>query len=125
MASTAHSFGDGVWGIAAEETGFIIESVTHEFTQDQKSVKNRTGNDTGVTYYNEKVKVSLKGKIPATSAFSGTLAATLTLGNALDDYLKGGVSGGLTLVDGITVDFANEDYKGISLNATVWPSITA
>ena len=125
MASTAHSFGDGVWGIAEEETGFIIESVTHDFTQDQKTVKNRTGNDTGVTYYNEKVKVSLKGKIPATSAFSGTLAATLTLGNALDAYLIDGPNTGLVLVDTITIDYANEDYKGISLNATAWPCITA
>lgn len=124
MASTAHSFGDGVWGIAEEETGFIIESVTHEFTQDQKTVKDRTGNDTGVTYYNEKVKVSLKGKIPKTSAFSGNLAAALTLGNDVDAYLNATI-GGLILIDGITIDLANEEYKGISLNATMWPCITA
>jgi len=125
MAATATSFGDGSWGINSEETGFIIESVSHNYTNEMKPIKNRTGNTTGVTYYDEKVKISLDGKLPKTSPFSGTIASSLTLGNGLSAYLKGGVSGGLTIVEGVTIDQNMEDYKAIKLEAVFYPNITS
>lgn len=123
MASTSTSFGNGVWGIAVDETGFIIESVSHSFQNKNKTVLDRTGNTTGYTAYDETVKVSLKGKVPKTSAFSGTLASTLTLGNALSSYLKGGATSGLNIIESITIDLANEDYKSISVDCTNYPNI--
>jgi hypothetical protein len=123
MSATATSFGEGKFGIGAAETGFIIESITHDYTNSIKSVKDRTGNTLGISYYDEQVKVSLNGKVPKTLPFSGTLASSLTLGNALSAYLKGGNSG-LVLVDGITIDLANEEYQGIKITATNFPNIT-
>ncbi len=125
MAATAQSFGDGRWGIGADETGIIIESITHDYTNSSKSVKNRTGNTSGITYYDEMVKVSLDGKVPTTSPFSGTLAASLTLGNSLSSYLKGGVATGLTLIEGITLDYNQEDYRSFKLQATFYPNVTS
>lgn len=125
MAATATSFGDGKWGIDADETGIIIESITHDYTNSSKSLKNRTGSTNAITYYDEQVKVSLNGKLPKTSSFSGTLAASLTLGNSLSSYLKGGVSGGLTIVEGITIDLGQEDYQGIKITATFYPNLSA
>jgi hypothetical protein len=122
MAATATSFGDGKFGIGANETGIIIESISHDFSSSNKTVKDRTGNTSGISYYDEQIKVSLKGKVPKTSPFSGTLASSLTLGNSLSSYLKGGNSG-LVLVEGITIDLANEDYQGISINAVNYPNI--
>lgn len=125
MPATATSFGDGRFGIGAAETGFIIESITHDYTNSTKMVKDRTGNTSGISYYDEQIKVSLNGKVPKTSAFSGTLASSLTLGNSLSAFLKSGASSGLTIVEGITVDMANEDYQSFKLNATNYPNITS
>ena len=125
MSATSTSFGDGRFGIGADQTGFIIESITQSYTNSTKMVKNRTGNTSGVTYYDEQVKVSLKGKVPTSSPFSGTIAASLTLSNPLSSYLKGGVSGGLTLVESITLDYGQEEYQSISLEAVFYPNISA
>lgn len=125
MPATSTSFGNGSWGIGADETGIIIESISHNYSTEMKTIKNRTGNTSGVTYYDEKVKISLDGKVPSTSPFSGTIASSLTLGNSLSSYLKGGVSGGLTIVEGITIDLNQEDYKSFKLEATFYPNITA
>lgn len=122
MAATATSFGDGRFGVPAAETGIIVESISHAFSNSNKTVKDRTGNTSGITYYDEMVKISLKGKVPKTTPFSGTLASSLTLGNALSGYLKGGNSG-LVLVESITVDFANEDYQSFSLDCTNYPNV--
>ena len=123
MASTATSFGDGEWGIDSAETGILIESITHDYTNSNKTIKDRTGNTLGITYYDEQVKISLNGKIPETTPFSGTLAVALTLGNAPDNHLKGGVTSGLVLIEGVTIDMAQEDYKSIKISATKYPNI--
>lgn len=123
MASTATSFGDGKWGIDALESGIIIESITHDFSNSNKTIKDRTGNTIGITYYDEQIKISLNGKVPETTPFSGTLAAVLTLGNSPDSFLKGGMTGGLVLIEGITIDTAQEDYKSIKISATKYPNM--
>jgi hypothetical protein len=125
MAATATSFGDGRFGIGADQTGFIIESISQSYASSNKMVKDRTGNTSGITYYDEQVKVSLKGKVPKTSPFSGTIASSLTLANPLSSYLKGGTSGGLAIVETITLDYGIEEYAGISLDVVFYPNITA
>lgn len=122
MAATSTSFGNGDWGIGADETGIIIESISHDFSQSSKTLKDRTGNTSGVSFYDEQVKISLNGKLPKTSFFSGTLASSLTLTNPISSYLKGG-STGLVLVEGITVDYNQEDYKSIKINAVRYPNV--
>lgn len=125
MSATATTFGDGVWGISSAETGIIIESISLNSSNSMKEIKDRTGNTNTITYYDEKLKVSLKGKIPSSSAFSTTIAATTTVAN-LDtgDFLKGGVSGAAIIVENVTVDLANEDYQGISVDITVYPNVS-
>jgi hypothetical protein len=124
MPATATNFGDGRFGINADETGIIIESITHDYTNSNKSIKDRTGNTKGISYYDETISISLNGKVPKTSPFSGTLASSLTLSNGLSAYLKGGNSG-LVIVEGITLDFANEDYQAFKLQAKNYPNITS
>lgn len=125
MAATATSFGDGVFGITAEETGILIDSISHEYKNEKKSIKNRTGNTVGVTYYDETISISLDGRVPKTSSFSGTLAAVITLTNTPTNYLKGGVTGGLTIVEGVTIDMKSEEYQGIKITAVFYPNLTA
>ena len=124
MPATATSFGDGRFGIPNAETGIIIESISHAFSNSNKTIKDRTGNTTGITYYDEVVAISLKGRVPKTSPFSGTLASSTTLGNGLSAYLKGGNSG-LILIESITVDYAQEEYQSFSIEMKNYPNITA
>jgi len=123
----ATSFGtvNGSFGIATQQTGFLLDSVSDDYSQDSKTVKNITGDDTGESYYNERIEGSLEGYIPSTSAFSGTLASTLTLATAPADHLIGAVTGGTYIVTGVTRSSTSEDYRRISVKYKYSPTILA
>ncbi len=123
----ATSFGTttGVFGIAGQQTGFLLDSVSHDFSQDSKTVKNITGDDTGESYYNERIEISLDGYEPSTSPFTGTLASSLTLATAPVDHLIGAVTGGTYIVQGVTRSSTSEDYRRIAVKAKYSPTIVA
>jgi hypothetical protein len=119
------SFGsvNGVFGIAAQQTGFLLDSVSDDYTQDSKTVKNITGDDTGESYYNERIEISLDGFAPSSSAFSGTLASAIVLATAPADHLIGAVTGGTYVVTGVTRSSTSEDYRRIAVKAKYSPTI--
>jgi hypothetical protein len=121
------SFGsvNGVFGIAAQQTGFLLDSVSDDYTQDSKTVKNITGDDTGESYYNERIEISLDGFAPSSSAFSGTLASAIVLATAPADHLIGAVTGGTYVVTGVTRSSTSEDYRRIAVKAKYSPTILA
>jgi hypothetical protein len=123
----ATSFGttNGVFGIAAQQTGFLLDSVSDDYTQDSKTVKNITGDDTGESYYNERIEISLDGFAPSSSAFSGTLASAIVLATAPADHLVGAVTGGTYVVTGVTRSSTSEDYRRIAVKAKYSPTILA
>lgn len=121
----ATSFGSttGVFGIAAQQTGFLLDSVSHDYAQDSKQVKNITGDDTGESYYNERIDISLDGFEPSTSAFSGTLASAISLATAPADHLIGAVTGGTFIIQGVTRSSTSEDFRRIAVKAKYSPTI--
>lgn len=123
----ATSFGTttGLPGIAAQQTGFLLDSVTEDYEQDSKTVKNITGDDTGEMYYNERIMGSLEGWFPSTSGYSGTIASSISLATAPADHLIGAVTGGTFIVQGITRSSTSEDYRRISLRYKYSPTILA
>jgi hypothetical protein len=123
----ATSFGTttGVFGIAAQQTGFLLDSVSDDYTQDSKTVKNITGDDTGESYYNERIEISLDGFAPSSSAFSGTLASAIVLATVPADHLIGAVTGGTYVVTGVTRSSTSEDYRRIAVKAKYSPTILA
>jgi hypothetical protein len=123
----ATSFGTttGLFGIAAQQTGFLLDSVSDDYTQDSKTVKNITGDDTGESYYNERIEISLDGFAPSSSAFSGTLASAIVLATAPADHLIGAVTGGTYVVTGVTRSSTSEDYRRIAVKAKYSPTILA
>lgn len=123
----ATSFGSvtGVFGIAAQQTGFLLDSVSHDFAQDSKQVKNITGDDTGESYYNERIDISLDGFEPTATPFSGTLASAITLATAPTDHLIGAVTGGTYVVQGVTRSSTSEDFRRIAVKAKYSPTILA
>lgn len=121
------SFGttNGVFGIAAQQTGFLLDSVSDDYTQDSKTVKNITGDDTGESYYNERIEISLDGFAPSSSPFSGTLASAIVLATTPADHLVGAVTGGTYVVTGVTRSSTSEDYRRIAVKAKYSPTILA
>ena len=123
-ATATTSFASAVWGIASAQTGLILESVDYNYKPEKKEYKNLSGNTAGVVYYDEKVSISIAGLVPTATPFSITVASSLTLGNALEAFLKGGITGGVTIVDEVTTKVANEDYKKIDIKATFYPNLS-
>ena len=62
-----------------------------------------------------KVKVWLKGKFLTSSPWS----------NPILPYLKSGNSEGLTLVESITVDYGQKEYRSITIELIFDPNLTA
>lgn len=123
----ATSFGttSGLFGIASQQTGFLLDSVSDDYAQDKKNVKNIAGDDTGSSYYNERIDITLDGWVPASSAWAGTLASALVSANTPADHLIGSTSGGTTIVEGVTRTATSEDYRRISVKALYSPTILA
>jgi len=116
---------NGVWGIPAQQTGFLLEGVSWSYKCQTKHVMNITGDRTGRSDFDEDCVIALNGKIPATSAFSATISSSLTLATVPTDHLIGSITAGLTIIDTIESTQASDDYRSISLSATYCPGITA
>ena len=116
---------NGVFGIANAQTGFLLDSTSWAYSDDVKMVKNISGDDTGEAHYNERVEIQLSGFLPATSAFSGTLASSIALATVPTDHLVGSISAGLTIIQTITRNNSSEDYQRIELTAKYSPTIVS
>jgi hypothetical protein len=110
------------FGIAAAETGIILDSISYVYAQESKPIRNITGDTTGKSYYDERIEISMAGYLPTSSPFSTTLAAAITLVTAPTDLLKGSV-GSTTICEGITLPSTSEDYRRIEVTAMNHPLI--
>ena len=124
MAATALTNGSGDWGLESVETGIILNTISFQYTHQSATLEDITGNTESVTYYDEKVEISIEGEIPATSPFAGKLGNELTLLNAIPDHVRAGVAGGSVLIEDINVGHDRKGYKKVSVKATLFPNIT-
>lgn len=125
MAATSITHGAGDWGIDNAETGLIIENISFSFQHEKADIFDQSGNTTGVTYFDEKVEVSIDAELPSSAAFSGTLGTELTLVNSIPALIRAGVSGGALLLEDIQVTHNRKDYKKASIKAMFYPNVTA
>jgi len=116
---------NGVWGIPAQQTGFLLEGVTWSYKCQTKHVMNVTGDRTGRSDFDEDCVIALNGKIPSASAFSGTISSAITLATVPTDHLIGSMTAGLTIIDTIESTQAADDYRSISLSATYIPTLVS
>lgn len=121
MSATSVSHGVGNWGLSAAETGIILESLQYAYTHEKGEVFDLTGNTSGVTYFDEKVEISLDGEF---SGFSTTMGAELTLTNTIPALIRAGVSGGTVLVEDIQVTGNRKNYQRISVKAVYYPNVS-
>jgi hypothetical protein len=112
---------NGVFGITTAQTGFLLDGSSQTYEQDEKMVKNISGDDTGIAMYNERMQYSLSGFLPASSPFSGTIGALITLATAPADHLIGSMSGGKYITKNIVTTQAAEEYQRIELTGTYHP----
>ena len=115
---------NGVWGIPAQQTGIITDSVDWDYQSESKMLKNITGDRTGISFFDETCKISVGGSIPATSPFAGTISAVVILNTVPTDHLIGSISAGLTIITSIKSGQSNEDYRKVSFEAEYSPTLT-
>lgn len=113
----------GIWGITADETGLIIETIDFDFKDKEKAVLNKSGETIGYSFYDEMVEVSLKGLEASTSGFSGKLTATLALANAIPEHLHGAVTGGRNIIRSIKKSLNQEDMVKFDVSSRYCPLI--
>lgn len=112
----------GIHGIAADETGLIIESLDDTTKKQSNYQKNRVGNRVGRADYDHSIEITFKGQVTATAGFAQKVSAELTLTNALTaGFLPAGAGTGKTLIDEVSRTQAREDWVGISVNAELLP----
>lgn len=115
----------GTWGIAQDETGLLIETIDFDYKDKEKAVLNKSGETQGYSFYDEMVDVSLKGLATSTTPFSGTLAGSLSLANAIPDHLSGSVSGGRNIIRGVKKALNIEDFVKFDISSRYCPLIAA
>ena len=119
----ATTIGDGVFGLADDETGIITHTIKYSFSQDTTELEDKDNEVIGVAFTKEKVDITIDGKLPDSAAFDGKLGAALVLINTMPSYLQGSVSAGTTYIDKIDVDMDKGEYHDISLTAVYRPSL--
>lgn len=110
----ATQFGTAAGFGLTTQTGVITDGTSWNYTQQKKVIMDADGDPVASTYYGEGIEGTISGFIPSAAAFSGTLAASITLSDAPTDYLKGSV-GVLSIVESVSVTKSNEEYNRIEI----------
>ena len=82
------------------------------------------GDTIALSYFDERIEVSISGFVPGATPFATTLAAAITLVTAPTDYLKGSV-GSLTVVESVTRTHSSEEYQRLEITAMNHSLVTA
>lgn len=107
---------DLTFGIPSDELSLITQSVSISFKMEKKEVKDKQGEVTVVTCYNQTGEVSIEGYGDA----SAKVATRLTLVNTFATPTAGAL-----IIDTCDVTYANEDHVKSSVKATMYPGISA
>lgn len=112
------------WGISSDQTGILLDSQTWTYSDSEKVILDASGDAKAVFTYNEVLDVSLSGYLPASSPFSSTMSAAVTLATTPTDFFIDGSSSSSALVRGVTRTNANEDAQRIEVTLRQWPGIS-
>lgn len=115
--------GKGVFGLGANETGLITQSIGYSYNAEKAVVKDYDNSTVGVTYTDETVEISISAKVEDTTPSTATVASTLTLINAIPNHISDGVTGGTVLIDNMSIDKQMGEFNDISTTATYYPAI--
>ena len=114
----------GKWGIPNDESGIIITDLAFDYSNQEKTVLNKSGEIIGLALYQEKVEIKLSGLVAKTSPFAGKIGAALALANAMPAHLQA-AAGGTTIIKQINLSLNNEDFEKIDITATHYPFVVS
>ena len=114
----------GNWGIPNDEAGILINDLAFDFSNQEKTVLNKSGEIIGLALYQEKCEIKLSGLVAKTSPFAGKIGAALALANAMPAHLQA-ASGGTTIIKQINLALNNEDFEKIDITATHYPFVVS
>ena len=114
----------GNWGIPNDEAGILINDLSFDFSNQEKTVLNKSGEIIGLALYQEKVEIKLSGLVAKTSPFAGKIGAALALANAMPAHLQA-AAGGTTIIKQINLSLNNEDFEKIDITATHYPFVVS
>ena len=114
----------GKWGIPEDETGVLITDFGIDYSNQEKTCLNKSGEITGLSFYQELFEIKFSGLIPKTNAFSGKIGSPLTLINAIPAHLQNS-TGGMTIITGISLSMNSEDFQKIDVTAKHYPFVSS
>ena len=105
------------------ETGVLTENIGYAYGMEEKSVRNGSGDETGVTGYNEKAEVTFGGYVPTSSPYATPINATLNLVTAVPTTFFSSTpgAGARAIVKSVNRTFTNDDYSKVDVAATFYP----
>lgn len=121
MAATILGTSKPVFGLTAQ-TGMILRTVTDAYTTEKKIIVNEAGEKGGIVLYGDQRQVTIEALVPASSAFSTRMAASITLANSTTDFYRSAASAGFgdVILTDATLTGSNEAEHTYSL--TIWGS---
>lgn len=111
----------GNWGIPSAQPGILLTDVSFDFSSQEKTVLDRSGEVIGIAFYQSKIDIKLSGLVPASSPFSARIGTALVVANAIPAHLP--QAGGTTVINQISRSLNNEDFEKIEITATHYPYI--
>lgn len=120
MAAT--TFGSISFGMSAE-TGFYIESMSFDYSLDEKTIQDEQGEAVAGAYFKSKADWSLDGAYKTTGSPTWTMGVVLTIANIPTHtaFIPGYTTGGKVITKGATVTKGNEAEQRRALSGTFWP----
>jgi hypothetical protein len=120
MAAT--TFGSISFGMSAE-TGFYIESMSFDYSLDEKTIQDEQGEAVAGAFYKSKAEWSLDGAYKTTGSPSWVMGAILSIANVPTHaaFIPSYTSGGKVIVKSAKVSKGNEAEQRRSLSGTFWP----
>jgi hypothetical protein len=115
----------GIHGIAADETGMVIQSLDDDSRMETNYLKNRIGERVGRSDYDESIEIEIKGKITAATPWTQKLSSVLTMTNTIAANHLVSVLTGKTLINNVKRSRVNDDWNEISVSAEMLPFFPA
>jgi hypothetical protein len=100
----------------------IITDFQSDFSNQERLVRNKSGDVIGAGYYGEMYELKISGLVPVTSGFSGKLAAVLAVANSVGAHLQS-ASAGTTITQTVGRSLNNEDFESIEIGAKFYPEL--
>jgi len=114
----------GNFGLAADETGFIVEANSHESRNEKVYTRTRQGDRQGVSYYDESIVIQTNGLMASSSAFSTKIAASWTLANAASTAHLQAAGSGTTILESVTLGRQVDGFQTLELAGEYLPRCT-